>query len=200
MNIGDVRAVLARDEPDYEQAARDLGPAALPYLRTLVAAADPAIAPKAVYLAGLIDSAGAADSLRTAVESDDVRIRLAAAGTARILTGDFADRVLIPLLLDVDPGVRRLAVRSVGDSVSPRLQAALERSAADETEPHIRQQLQDVLSRVQLTARSDGTTQPAGDPPIAGNGPKPSGGRDARPSTDKQKGRQHRNPRPGDQR
>ena len=93
-----VRAVLDRDEPDYEEAAR-LGPDALPFLQRFVESGDPSLAPKAAYLAGRIGDPQAAPILELAAASADSSVRAAAAhmglnATGGLVTGRMSARSL----------------------------------------------------------------------------------------------------------
>ena len=62
----EVIAVLDRDEFDYHEAAASLGSGAVPHLRELVTEDDEHLAPRAAYLASLIDSQESVDIVRMA--------------------------------------------------------------------------------------------------------------------------------------
>src|SRR5262245_13357106 len=97
-----VRAVLDRDEPDYEEAAK-LGPEALPHLQRFVESGDSNLASKAAYLAGRIGDPEAVPILELAAASDDAVIRAGAAAGVRHLPGEEVDDILLTLVDDDDP-------------------------------------------------------------------------------------------------
>lgn len=133
-----VREVLDRDEPDYEKAAEQLGPEALPILRKFVEGGDPSLAPKAVYLAGLIGDADAQPILELAAGSDDPSMRAAAAHGARHLRQEQAEEVLLTLLDDDDAAVRKTAVRAVPRGASEAVRKKLKVLRDVEPEPMVR--------------------------------------------------------------
>jgi len=66
----------------------------------------------------------------TAARDDDAAVRVAAASSTRNLSADASDAVLIDLVADGDPGVRKIAQRAIPRAPSARLRAALERAPA----------------------------------------------------------------------
>lgn len=129
VSMEDVRAALDPEEPDYEAAAR-LGEEAMPHLQELAGGPDPMLASKAVYLAGLIGGDDAGEIVLTAAHDDDAAVRVAAASSTRRLSADATEAVLIDLVADSDPGVRKMAHRAIPQRPSARLRAALERAPA----------------------------------------------------------------------
>lgn len=129
VSMEDVRAALDPEEPDYDAAAR-LGEGAMPHLRELAEGADPMLASKAVYLAGLIGGEDAGEIVLTAAHDDDAAVRVAAASSTRRLSAEAGEAVLIDLVADSDPGVRKIAHRAMPETPSARLRAALERAPA----------------------------------------------------------------------
>jgi HEAT repeat protein len=115
-----VRAELVKDEPNYEAAAQ-LGTDALPHLQRFVESGDPNLAPKAAYLAGRIGVSQASPILELAATSDDAGIRVAAAAGVRYLPDEQADNVLLPLLDDDEPVVRKKALEAVPTTLSQDL-------------------------------------------------------------------------------
>lgn len=121
LSLADVRAALEPDELDYDEAASDLGPAALPLLEQLLAGADVGIATKATYLAGLM-AADATRSIRdqsnmvlqVAAGHGDPRVRIAAAAAAEFLGPELAEPLLKTLQADADAGVRFKATQVAG--------------------------------------------------------------------------------------
>jgi HEAT repeat protein len=142
----EVRAVLDRDEPDYEQAAK-LGPDAVPLLQRFVEGGDPRLAPKAAYLAGRIGGPAAAGVLELAAKSADPSLRAAAAHGARHLKADQAEPVLDALLDDEDAAVRKTAVKAVASVPSPALLTKVEILRSAEPEEMVREIAADVLAR-----------------------------------------------------
>jgi HEAT repeat protein len=120
-----VRAALDPEEPDYAAAAR-LGPGALPHLQALVRGDDPMLASKAVYLASLIQDERTPAVVEVAAQHADPVVRVAAASAAQNLGGAAAREVLVELVADPDPGVRKVARAAVpeqpSDALAQRLQ------------------------------------------------------------------------------
>lgn len=125
VTMDDVLRVLDPDEVDYA-AASELGPAALPFLMTLVQGDDPGMAAKAAYLAGVLEGELSEQVVTAAAVSDDARVRVAAAHAASMLAPAPASRVLGVLLLDPDAGVQKLALRSVSAGLSPDLREKIQ--------------------------------------------------------------------------
>jgi hypothetical protein len=134
VTMKEVRAALDPEEPDYEKAAK-LGPEALPHLETLVNAGDTMLASKAAYLAGLIKAPKSAEVVATAAQSDDPAVRVAAAATASNLAPSAASDVLVDLVADPDPGVRRVARAGVPSKPNAKLAKKLEDFADEDGAP-----------------------------------------------------------------
>jgi len=143
----EVRAVLDRDEPDYEQAAASLGPDALPALQRFVEGGDPNLASKAAYLAGRIGDARAAPILELAAGSPDPAVRAAAAAGAQHL-GAEAEAVLVILVDDDNPAVRKTALKAVPARPSENLIAKLRVLREVEPEPMVREIAATTFDRV----------------------------------------------------
>lgn len=120
-----VRAALDPEEPNYEEAAQ-LGQEALPHLEALVQSADSLLASKATYLTSLIKGAKAAEIVKQASQSDDPVVRVAAAAATSNLSASAASTVLVNLVGDGDPGVRKVAQQQAQDRPSAKVMAALE--------------------------------------------------------------------------
>jgi HEAT repeats len=142
--LDEVRRRLDVDEPNYVLLARELGPEATDHLRTLAAGEDESLAAKAVYLAGLLPS-GSVDILARAAASSSPVIRVAAAAALANAADAGNDPTLERLLDDDDPGVRRYAVRSVGQRGSAALRAKVQRIERDDPEPALRREASRVL-------------------------------------------------------
>src|SRR5687767_10947744 len=130
VTMKDVRAALDPEEPDYAKAAQ-LGPDALPHLEALVNSGDTMLASKAAYLASLIKAPKSAEVVATAAQSDDPAVRVAAAAAASNLAPSAASTVLVDLVTDPDPGVRKVARSGVPSKPSGPLAKKL-KDLADE--------------------------------------------------------------------
>lgn len=146
-----VRAILDLDEPDYDAAAAELGSEALPILRRFVEGGDANRAAKAAYLAGLIGDPAAADILEFAATSADPGVRAAAASGAGHL-GTKAESVLMTLVDDADPAVRKVALRAVPAQPGKELLAKVRVLRDAEPEPMVRELAAELVER---TSRAD---------------------------------------------
>ena len=108
VSMDDVRRVLDPEEPSYEAAA-ELGPDALPHLHALVAGKNSMLASKAAYAASMLEGAAGEHVVRTAAQSPDPVVRVAAAAAAKNLSSQSAGEVLADLVVDEDPGIRKVA-------------------------------------------------------------------------------------------
>lgn len=133
VTMKDVRAALDPDEPDYARAAK-LGRGALPHLEALVSSDDTMLASKATFLASLIKDARSVAIVGKAARSSDPAVRVAAAAAAPNLGASGANAVLVELVTDSDPGVRKVARKSVPERPSAKLAQKLE-SLKTETKP-----------------------------------------------------------------
>ena len=142
-----VRAALDPEEPDYEQAAK-LGAEALPHLEKLIGRKDPHLASKAASLAGLIQDERAGRVVEQAARHEDVRVRVAAAHSARYLPAEDASRILTAVLSDKDVGLQKVALKSVPRKLTPELRATIEALAKRKrTNPAIQNLSKEVLAR-----------------------------------------------------
>ena len=128
-----VRAVLDPEEPDYQKAAR-LGADALPHLEALVGAGDTMLASKAAYAASLIKDERAEAVVRMAAQSADPAVRVAAAAAAANMPTAESSNVLLELVGDPDPGVRKVARQAVPEKASTDLRRRLD-ELGDDSEP-----------------------------------------------------------------
>ncbi len=122
ITMKDVRAILDAEEPDYE-ALSLLGEGVLPHLQKLATGTDPMLASKATYAASLVGDGAAFEIILAAAQSDEVLVRVAAAGAARNLTTEHNSVVLETLVQDQDPGVRKVARASIADDAAESLRA-----------------------------------------------------------------------------
>lgn len=104
---------LRQDELDYPAAAAKFGAAVLPLLTELIESDDENLAVKAAYLAGYINDKASADVIGKAAGNKFSAVRVAAAFGAQQLKSAEATAVLEKALADNDPGVLKVAMRSV---------------------------------------------------------------------------------------
>ncbi|WP_316797538.1 HEAT repeat domain-containing protein [Pedobacter agri] len=108
-----VIAFLRQDELDYPAAAAKFGAAVLPLLKALIEGNDENLAIKAAYLAGYIKHDSVAEIINSAASNKFTAVRVAAAYGSQKLSAADASKVLDKSLDDVDPGVLKVAIRSV---------------------------------------------------------------------------------------
>lgn len=106
-------AFLRQDELNYPEAASKFGAEAIPFLNELVKSDDENLASKAAYLASYIGNEGSADVMAVAAASRHAPVRVAAAYGAQMLKPALAEKVLKSSIADADPGVLKVAMRSV---------------------------------------------------------------------------------------
>ena len=129
-----VRAALDPEEPDYAAAAQ-LGPDAVPHLKTLIQGDDPLLASKAVYLASLIQDERTPELVHQAAQHEDPVIRVAGAAAATHMGAPVASEILVELVADDDPGVRKVARKAVPEELTDSLAQRLEEAPDDVGEP-----------------------------------------------------------------
>ena len=112
-----VVALLQQDNLDYELAAEKIGNEALPYLVEIVKLRDSKLASRATYLAAFRDLPGSAEIIKIAAQSHDPVVRVAAAASIKMISPrtlkSLQQSVLIKLLDDKDPGVRKWALQGI---------------------------------------------------------------------------------------
>ncbi|TCD10351.1 HEAT repeat domain-containing protein [Pedobacter frigidisoli] len=108
-----VIAFLRQDELDYPGGAAKFGPAVLPLLKALIDGNDENLAIKAAYLAGYIKHDSVKDIITDAASNKFTAVRVAAAYGSQKLSATDASKVLEKSLVDTDPGVLKVAIRSV---------------------------------------------------------------------------------------
>lgn len=145
VTMKDVRAVLDSEEPNYKQGAK-LGAEAAPHLRELVNSGDELLAAKAAYLASLIE--GAQDVVAAAAKNPNDAVRVAAAAASKNLPADQAADVLVGLMGDLDPGVRKTALKSVPAGAPERLRAAVAARGQEDVDPGIRAMSASAMRRI----------------------------------------------------
>jgi HEAT repeat protein len=130
VTIDQVRDLLDAEEPDYERIAAALGQEALPHLDTMIGGSDVGLAAKAASLAGLIDGEASLPILDRAAQHQHRVVRVAAAAAARHVGSSAATSVFLRLLDDDDAGVRRVAMKYVGDTPSGEVRDKVDRLRA----------------------------------------------------------------------
>ena len=138
VTLNQVRAYLTQDEVNYE-AARKLGPDAVPLLLDLVRGGDLNLASKAAYLASLIPAEASIGVLEEAARSPEVPVRVAAAAGMRHLSEHGAERVLAVVKADPDVGVRKVALHSAAAFRGAGVVGAVEEMARHEKEPFLQE-------------------------------------------------------------
>lgn len=113
-----VRAALDPEEPDYNKAAKNLGPEALPHLERLIVGDHSMLASKAAYLAGLIGTESSVPVLERAARHGEATVRIAAAAAMQHMPSEAASDLLLGLIDDPDVGVQKVAMRSVPENPS----------------------------------------------------------------------------------
>jgi len=134
----DVRAWLDADEVDYANA-KELGPAAIPFLLELVHSGDLGLASKATYLASLIKTEQSAAVLEAAAARNEPVLRVAAASGIRNLPEIQAERVVDILRNDPDAGIRKVVLKSAERFRSLEVEAKIQQMAATDPEPFVRE-------------------------------------------------------------
>ncbi len=124
-----VLALLDSEEPDYRAAALQAGADSWDTLEAMVAEDDIAVAARAASLVATLTqdaalAAQAISAIEKAAAHPDPTVRAVAAYAAARL-GELADRLVAALMVDEDPGVRRLAFRGIAAPVSAPVQAAV---------------------------------------------------------------------------
>lgn len=134
-----IRAVLDPEEVNY-QAARELGPDALPQLAILARGPDMMLATKAIYLASLIPGPQADQIVEEAATRPEPVIRVAAAsGLKNLKTEDVAGRIAERLVTDQDLGVRKVTVKSVAALPMPRVRQRIRIEAEKDSDQMIKE-------------------------------------------------------------
>lgn len=104
---------LRQDELDYPAGAAKFGAAVLPLLTELINGNDENLAVKAAYLAGYISDASVKNIITDAAANKFAAVRVAAAFSTQKMKAADATAVLERVLEDADPGVLKVAMRSV---------------------------------------------------------------------------------------
>jgi hypothetical protein len=138
MERDELRKALDRDELNYPRLAAEAGPESIDDLEALVAEDEPRIAPKAAYLAALINAEGSDRVVSLAARSRHDVVRASAAAALGSLTEAGATPIAERLLVDPDPGIRARTVKSVG-TIGGELQRSLQKVAEEDDDPGVRE-------------------------------------------------------------
>ncbi|SFN98430.1 HEAT repeat-containing protein [Nitrosospira briensis] len=141
-----LQRLLSSDEPNYTALAR-FGPKILPYLDQFVRGPDSDLAAKAASLAGMINHDDAVRVLQRAAKSPSATVRLAAASAALNLQRPAVSGVLVTLLGDRDPGVRKFAIKSAATRQNPALIARMRSLSEKDPVPSNRMLAKNIISK-----------------------------------------------------
>jgi HEAT repeat protein len=145
MERDELRRALDKDELDYPALAAEAGPGSIADLEALVAEDEPRIAPKAAYLASLIDAEGADRVVALATQSRHDVVRASAAAALGSLSPELAEPIAQRLLADPDVGIRARTVKSVSN-LGGGLQQSLRRVADEDDDPDVRALAQEAVN------------------------------------------------------
>jgi len=157
----DVLAVLEPEEPDY-RAAAELGPESLPHLAELVRGDDPMLASKAAYAASMLEGNQGQEVVVAAARHGDSVVRVAAAAAARNLPPADASDLLVSLVSDDDPGVRKVARASAPAEMSAALVERLDQAPPDDAVDEGRRLPPIDPSMIDSPMPGEGTSAPSG--------------------------------------
>jgi hypothetical protein len=146
VTLQDVVRQLNRDEPDYAQAAQ-LGPEALAHLRQLIEGDNPGLAAKAAYFAGIMNADESVPLLQMAARHPDPVVRVAAAASAKNLTG-LTTSLVSAFLDDADPGVRKWGLRTLEVNQPQGVKPNLEKIARDDPDSGLRERARKIVERM----------------------------------------------------
>ncbi len=138
MERDELRKALDRDELNYPRLAEEAGPESIDDLEALVAEDEPRIAPKAAYLAALINAEGSERVVGLASRSRHDVVRASAAAALGSLTEARATPIAERLLVDPDAGIRARTIKSVG-TIGGELQRSLQKVAEEDDDRGVRE-------------------------------------------------------------
>lgn len=131
---------LRQDELDYPAGAAKFGAAALPLLIELIEGEDENLAVKAAYLVGYIKDDSVKDIVLANASNKFSAVRVAAAYNAQKLKDVDASAVLEKAITDNDPGVLKLAMKSIEHlNLSKKFKAQLNNVAKVQLEDSIKE-------------------------------------------------------------
>ena len=146
-SLTELRAQLSEIEPSDATFA-GIDAADVEHLLAIMGDEEGWLAERAVYALSRIDSAGARQALLSAAEDPRMAIRVAAAVAAATVPAAQSDQMLLKLLADPQPGVRKFAVRAVSERNSEAvLRRVREISAADD-DPRLQRVAEERISSI----------------------------------------------------
>jgi HEAT repeat protein len=113
--------------------ARRLGARAIAALKRIVRDGDWNLAAKATYLAGLINDESSIAVIELAAKSRKPAVRVAAASAAAHLSPDRAEPILLRLLQSKDVGIRKIALKATGQSMTDKVRLQVQRVLKQES-------------------------------------------------------------------
>jgi HEAT repeat protein len=144
----DVLAVVRQIEPNYRDAASQLGPEALPILEELALDDDEHVAAAAVHLGVLTDPVRAGGLVLRALDNESEVVRVIAAGALAALDDPAVPEAVVNALRDADRGVRRAGLRSsVTQPGSSDVGAEVERLSETDPDEGVRRLAVRILPR-----------------------------------------------------
>jgi HEAT repeat protein len=132
--LRDQLSTIERDEATYE----GIGPDDVASLTSLVEDDEGWLAARAVHALSRIDDPRAHQAILAAASMPRLEVRVAAATAAGRLPAEVSDGVLLGLLGDPDPAVRKFAVRSVSPRNGAAVRSRVQELADAEPNPRIK--------------------------------------------------------------
>jgi HEAT repeat protein len=132
--LRDQLSTIESDDATYEGLGRD----DVASLTTLLEDDEGWLAARAVHALSRIDDPRAHEAILAAASMPRLEVRVAAATAAGRLPAELSDGVLLGLLEDPDPAVRKFAVRSVSPRNGTAVRSRVQELAEAEPNPRIR--------------------------------------------------------------
>jgi HEAT repeat protein len=132
--LRDQLSTIESDDATYEGLGRD----DVAFLTPLLEDDEGWIAARAVHALSRIDDPLAHQAILAAASMPRLEVRVAAATAAESLPADVSDGVLLGLLGDPDPAVRKFAVRAVSPRNGAAVRSRVQELADAESNPRIK--------------------------------------------------------------
>jgi HEAT repeat protein len=132
--LRDQLSTIERDEATYE----GIGPDDVASLTSLVEDDEGWLAARAVHALSRIDDPRARQAILAAASMPRLEVRVAAATATERMPADVSDGILLGLLGDPDPAVRKFAVRSVSPRNGAAVRGRVQELADAEPNPRIK--------------------------------------------------------------
>jgi HEAT repeat protein len=132
-----LRRQLSAIEPT-ERMYEGLDTDDVPALRDLLLDEEGWLAARAVYALARVESRDANAALNDAARSERPEVRVAVAANADRMRVELSDKLLISLLDDGDPGVRKFAIRAVSDRNGNDVRARVNEIALQDSDATLR--------------------------------------------------------------